>query len=100
MAYREIIFIEIAPTEPDNALEFYVNYLQGLNYTVTERDLSTNTYETVDNFKQFLWLLQYSPIQECYVDYGEKDSLFSYRFIRQQKLWLQLDGVFWEMRIE
>jgi len=90
--------VEISPKQPDNALEFYVDYLESLNYTVTEQDLSTNIYETVDNFNEFLWLLEYGGFKECYVDYGKIDFCFL-KITRGEKLWLQLDGVYWELRL-
>lgn len=93
-----VVEVEISPSEPDNALQFYVDYLEGCNYTVTEMELITNSYEEVDSFKEFLWLLEYGDFTECYVDYGESGFLLLKR-ARQSKLWIRLDGVFWELRL-
>lgn len=93
-----IIEVEISPQEPDNALQFYVDYLKAHNYTVTEMDLKTNDFQTVENINQFLWLLEYSNVTTCYVDYGEI-GFFMLKSKRQAKLWIQMDGIYWELRI-
>lgn len=93
-----VIEVEISPQQPDNALQFYVDRLKAYNYTVTEMDLATNTYETVESFNEFLWLLEYANFTECYVDYGKAGFPILAKS-RQPKLWIQLDGIFWELRV-
>jgi len=91
-----VIEVEISPKGPDNALQFYVAYLKAHNYTVIEMDLKTNTYETVENINEFLWLLEYCNFTTCYVDYGKATGFLE--FPRQEKLWIQMDGIYWEFR--
>lgn len=93
-----IIEVEISPQEPDNALQFYVDYIKAHNYSVTEMDLKTNDFQTVENINQFLWLLEYANTTECYVDYG-KFGFPLLEISRQAKLWIQMDGIYWQFRV-
>lgn len=93
-----IIEVEISPQEPDNALQFYVDYLKAHNYSVTEMDLKTNDFQTVESINQFLWLLEYGNFTECFVDYGKLGFPFLQAH-RQAKLWIQMDGIYWEFRV-
>jgi len=88
-------YVEIEPKAPESALEFYVAYLNDNNYTVTEKALSVNEYERLESFNEFLWILETANATQCFVDYGY-GRLFGYRV---PKLWIQYDGIYWELRL-
>jgi hypothetical protein len=90
--------VEIAPKSPANALDFYVDYLRSLNYTVVEKELRVNDYRTVQNFNEFLWILKTANITECYFDHSYPLTLFTAREL--SKLWIQFDGIYWELRFQ
>jgi len=94
--------VEISPRAGMNTLDFYVIYLKSRGYIVTDKNLSVNDYREAEDFKEFLWLLEYGNITECYVDYGYDAPVFVFgqRRYRVAKLWFLFDGVYWELRIE
>jgi len=93
--------IEISPRSGENVLQFYVDYLKAHGYNVTIQELHVNDYREVEDFKEFLWVLQSGNFSECYVDYGEVEQgfLFGKRTLHIPKLWVQFDGVYWELRM-
>jgi hypothetical protein len=76
------------------ALDFYVDYLRNQNFTVTEKGLSTNIYSQFNSIGELLWALNAANLTECYYDYGEGFGIL----LPQPKLWIQFDGVYWELR--
>lgn len=93
--------IEISPRGGENVLDFYVSYLRAEGYAVLMQNLSVNDFRQVEDFKEFLWLLEYGNFSECYVDYGygEPPLVFGYSKYRVPKLWFEFDGVYWELRM-
>jgi len=94
--------VEISPRAGENVLDFYVNYLKAQGYGVISQNLSVNDFREVEDFKEFLWLLEYGNFIECHVDYGYDEAVFVFGQSRYRvpKLWFQFDGVYWELRCE
>lgn len=93
--------VEISPRAGANVLDFYVVYLKAQGYEVISQNLSVNDFREVEDFKEFLWLLEYGNFTECYVDYGFDQPVFIFgeRLYRVPKLWFEFDGVYWELRM-
>jgi hypothetical protein len=90
--------VEIAPKPPANALDFSVDYLRSLNYTVTEKELHVNDYRQVQTINEFLWILKAGNFTECYYEPSYSGNLFS--LSSTAKLWIQFDGIYWELRFQ
>lgn len=98
----KVQYVEISAKSGENVLDFYVDYLQLQGYIVVNQSLSVNDYTRIGDFKEFLWCMEYGNFTECYVDYGleETSRLFGLRTFRVPKLWFQLDGIYWELRMD
>lgn len=96
-----IEYVEISPRAGKNVLDFYVVYLKAQGYEVVSQNLSVNDFRQVEDFKEFLWLLEYGNFTECYVDYGYDERLFIFgtSTYRVPKIWFEFDGVYWELRM-
>jgi len=90
--------VEIAPKPPANALDFYVDYLKSLNYTITEKELHINNYREVKTLNEFLWILKAGNFTECYYEPSYPGTWFT--LSSTAKLWIQFDGIYWELRFQ
>ena len=94
-------YVEISPRQGQNFLDFSVVYLKAHGYEVITQNLSVNDFRQVEDFKEFLWLLEYGNFTECYVDYGYDQPVIIWGTskYRVPKLWFEFDGVYWELRM-
>jgi len=79
---------------PKDMFSFYKAILQDKGYNVTNKILSVNNYEKA-SFQQFLWLLETAELSTCYYDEGGYQDFLKWR---AEKLWVQIDGIYWEVR--
>lgn len=95
---REFIVKEIKT--PETRMNFYIALLRTKNYTVTEENLAVTEWENAESIESFLWILTVTNSTQCFVDYGQRgQGLMIKQWIRAPKLWVQFDGIYFELRV-